>query len=305
MDYGNLLKRAWDMIWDNKWLILLGIIVALGSGGTGSGGSGSSYNFGEEDFNTDGEFQFNPEDFGGGNLTPEQQAEMEQAFRAAVPMIATFGGLAIVVIIAIALVFWAISMIAQGGLIGGVDTLERGGTSSFREAWAMGWAKGWRMLGIGLVPAIPTAAIMGASLFLGASAFMLGGGLESLGSGPVIATLITVACIAGLLAFVLGILANFAYRAAMIEDRGVFEAYERGWQVLKANLGPAVLLWLIQVGIGIGIGFVLIMPAMCCIMWPVLVVVNGGIQAFFSTLWTLAWNEWSGGSRQPIGEPLV
>lgn len=305
MDYGNLLKRAWDLIWDNKWLILLGIIVALGSGGTGGGGGGTSnYNFGEEDLNTEGEYQFNPEDFSGGNLTPEQLAQMEEAFKTAGPLMATFGTLAIIVIVAIALVFWAISMIAQGGLIGGVNTLEMGGTSSFRESWSMGWAKGWRMLAIGLVPAIPTAAIVGASLFLGASAFMMGGGLESLGSGPVVATLITVACIAGLLAFVLGILANFAYRAAMIEDRGVFESYERGWQVLKANLGPAVLLWLIQVGIGLGIGIMMILPAMCCIMWPVMIVLNGGIQAFFSTLWTLAWNEWSGTSKA-AAEPLV
>ncbi len=29
MDYGRLLRRAWDIIWAHKFLILLGVLVAL------------------------------------------------------------------------------------------------------------------------------------------------------------------------------------------------------------------------------------------------------------------------------------
>ena len=41
MDYGQLLSRAWNIIWEHKFLILLGVLVALGS----AGGGGSNANF--------------------------------------------------------------------------------------------------------------------------------------------------------------------------------------------------------------------------------------------------------------------
>jgi len=37
VDYGKLLSRAWNIIWEHKFLILLGVLVALG--GTGGGGN--------------------------------------------------------------------------------------------------------------------------------------------------------------------------------------------------------------------------------------------------------------------------
>lgn len=296
MDFGNLLRRAWDLIWDHKWLIILGILVALGSGGTsGNAGSNFNYSLDQDDFEN-GEFQFNPEDFGGADVDP---AQIEEALTTAAPMLATVGIIAIIGGIIVGLAFWVISMIAQGGLIGGVNTLEMGGTSSFREAWSLGWGKAGQMLGIGLVPGIPAAVVGGSVLFLGIAGYTTGGvdSFSNLARTPIVVTLVSVICISGLLAFALGILANFAYRAAIIEDKGVFEAYARGWQVLKANFGPALLLWLIQIGIGIGVAIVMFLPALCCILWPVLIVVNGGIQAYFSTLWTLAWNEWTGGQK--------
>jgi hypothetical protein len=49
MDYGQLLSRAWDVVWNNKWLVVLGLVVALSSGGS-NGGSRFNYsgnNFGK------------------------------------------------------------------------------------------------------------------------------------------------------------------------------------------------------------------------------------------------------------------
>ena len=44
MDYGNLLKRSWDIVWHNKFLFILGFLAALGSGGT-NGNRGGQGNF--------------------------------------------------------------------------------------------------------------------------------------------------------------------------------------------------------------------------------------------------------------------
>jgi hypothetical protein len=83
----------------------------------------------------------------------------------------------------------------------------------------------------------------------------------------------------------------------MLQDLGAFAAYRRGTEVLLQNAGPAVVLFVLQIAIGFGLGIVLFLPgvlmAMCCILWPVLLLVQGTATAFFATMWTLAWREWT------------
>ena len=44
MDYGNILRRSWDVIWNHKFMLVLGFLAALGSG-VGSGGGGNNANY--------------------------------------------------------------------------------------------------------------------------------------------------------------------------------------------------------------------------------------------------------------------
>ena len=137
-----MLKRAWTIVWENKFLILLGIVVALGSGGGGGGtgaGGGSSSGGGESSFQLPlGEL-------------PELRAQI------GVPevLIALVALLVIGFAFLVAVLLWIAATIARGGLIAGVSTIEGGGTSSFGAAWSAAWERGWRLLGIGVAPAVP------------------------------------------------------------------------------------------------------------------------------------------------------
>jgi hypothetical protein len=57
-------------------------------------------------------------------------------------------------------------------------------------------------------------------------------------------------------------------------------------------------LFLLQIVIGAVLAVMLFLPGLvmvlCCILWPVLLLIRGGIAAYFSTMWTLAWREWTG-----------
>jgi hypothetical protein len=215
----------------------------------------------------------------------------------AVPIVAILLGIAVIVV---ALVIWAISTIARGGLIAGASTYDRGGSSTFGQAWNAGWRKGWRLLGIGLISAVP--AIVLAVLGLGA-ATMLGRvyrfGERTVGvpaGGNLAILVVALACVLIPFALMLTLLRTFADRACMLEDRGVFGSYRRGLQVLLDNLGAAVILFLIQIGIGVAVlGFLpSILLALCCALWPLVILIEGFISAYFSTTWTLAWREWTG-----------
>jgi hypothetical protein len=97
---------------------------------------------------------------------------------------------------------------------------------------------------------------------------------------------------------VLSILRNFAERACMLENLGVIDAYRRGTSVLRANLGEAIILFLLQIVIFIVLGVLFLLGGfilvLCCFLWPLLLVVQGFISAFVSALWTLAWRTWTG-----------
>ena len=75
----------------------------------------------------------------------------------------------------------------------------------------------------------------------------------------------------------------------------MFASYRWGVEVLLENFGPALVLFLIQIAISIGLGVALFLPgavmALCCVLWPVLLLVQGAIASYFSTLWTLAWRD--------------
>ena len=287
MDYGKLLGRAWNIIWEHKFLILLGVLVALGSaGGGGNASANASLPRGDVD---DFDFDFRPPDL-----------ERELGLPAGLIMVGVIAFIGIALIVGIAL--WALSTIARGGLVAGASTIDAGSASSFGQAFRAGWQKGWALVGIGILPAIPgfILVILG---IVGAVGYL---GLAQLSAGnaplpPIAAVAGIVAALACLLvpvAVVLSLLRTFANRACMLEDLGVFASYRRGVAVLLENIGPALVLFLLQVAINIGLAIVLFLPqflmALCCVLWPVLLLVQGAVASYFSTLWTLAWREWTG-----------
>jgi hypothetical protein len=276
MDYGKVLNRAVNVVWQNKFLIVLGILAALGSGSFGGGG-------------------------GGGEVTVDGSgAPLEDEFAAlAVGVVIFIACVALVV----GIVFWVISSIARGGMIASVNNLEEGDESSFSQAWRAGWGKVWTLLGIGFLPAIP-----GLILFVGGlMAFGAYGGItalfgEDFGSifgGTTLGILaIVLVCLIGPVVLVLSILRNFAERACMLEDLGVIDSYRRGASVLGANIGEAIILFVLQIVIFIGLGIALFVPgivvALCCFLWPIYLVAQGAVNAYLSALWTLAWRSWTG-----------
>jgi hypothetical protein len=110
--------------------------------------------------------------------------------------------------------------------------------------------------------------------------------------------LAALACILLPLALLLSLLQTLANRACILEDLGVFASYRRGIAVLLENIGPALVLFLIQIAIGIAVGIAMFIPGililLCCVLWPLLLLINGAKTAYFSTLWTLAWRQWTG-----------
>ena len=312
MDYGKVLSRAWEITWRWKVLWILGFLVSLGSGG--GGGGSPSYTFTGNDV----------EEWTHEYLAPE-------AIAGILALVAGVVCLAFVVAIAL----WVISVMARGGLIAGVQQVEDEGSTSFLQAWRVGRGKFWTLFGISILAAIPLLILvlgMVVLLVLGiVGAVGFSETAELLAGGSILAA---IACACGMfcglfiLAIVLDQIRVYAERAAILEDMGWIDAFKRGWEVLKENLGPTIIFWLIFLAIGlffaaliIGGMFVLAIPMflaftqvdpgpwlvvpICCgglIVFILAALINAIVQTFTSATWTLAYREMTGLVPQTVAE---
>jgi hypothetical protein len=285
MDYGNLFTRAWDTLWKNAFMILLGALAVI-ENVYSSSTSQSRYVF------LGGEFPWQE----------LQRFDFIRPFSHGDFSALEIGGIFLLVIalVLFGLVLWVLELIARGGMISAVDDLESGKPTSFVTALKAGWEKAWRLLGIGLVPAIPgliLLIIVVSNLVF--SGFRLYSGVDMGWNGlRAFAPLLFLTCLFVPIMLLFSALQAFANRACMMEDTGVIESYRRGLEVLGENLGPAVILFILQLVIVIVVGIMFVIPAilaaMCCLLLPLLILIQGAFTAFFSILWTLAWQGWVG-----------
>jgi len=314
MDYGKVLRRAWEITWRWKVLWVLGFLVALGSGGGGGGGGGSSSYSGDSN-------------------------EWGYTFRHGVPtevwvLIGALVCLGLIVAIAI----WVASVIARGGLIAGVQQIEEEGTTSLGSAWRIGVSRFWTLFGIGILASIPFLILLIAGIvvlivmFAGSGfAFDSSEAMGGLGIATSILCGGVFCCGMIILALILEQIRIYAERAAVLEGLGWIEAFGRGWEVLKTNLGPTILFWLIFLVIGFALGAVIFVFVLILVLpfigivtstdpgaWLIAPICCGGLlaliagslisaiyQTFHSATWTLAYREMTGLAAAPAVEPVA
>lgn len=276
MDYNNILKRSWNIVWNNKFMFVLGFLAALGSGG-GSSSSGNS-NF---DFPSSGSGN------GDFNLPPEIGANIEQYW-------AQFAGLLIVFICAmfiLGIVFWIASLIGQTGLISSASRIDAGENVTLREAFSTGVSKLGSMVGLNLllhgpfiIMGLIMVAIIGATV---GTAFLAevsgaGGNIEgvwgALGGSFVCFGLI--GCLLVPLSIVVKIIYPFAQRGLVLYEYGVVDSVKHGWKVVRENIGDVIVLIIMFVIMGFLFGIVamvVILPIVAIIFLPVILsMINGG-----------------------------
>ena len=294
MDYGGLLKRSWEIIRDNKWLLLIGLILVVGTGGLGGIVSLTS----------------NPRDVlaaATADLPPGLSPAELQTIQS-VTMAFYIG--ALVVCVPVGIVLWGFSRVAAGGLIAGVNQIVEGEAPRFSGAWALGWQKGWRMIGIGLILSLPALLISLASALVSGPAAPVNpqdAAAMTASVGQSLA-LLSLSCLSLLVSIPLGIWQLLSEQACIQENTNVFESLGRAWRVFLENPGQVVVLMLIQFGIGLATGLVVGVPTvllvfgamlmpfllslLCCLV-PLILAVGTLTSTYFYTLWTLAWREWT------------
>ena len=271
MKYGEIIRRAVQITWRNKVLWLFGIALALFGGMRGGGGgTGWQFSFGSADV--------------------ERWARRMPFYWPGTSVdwgAVAAGALAIAGLIALLALVWAIVGIivrytSMGALIGMAAEIQAGEQTSFGAGVRRGWGRLLRLFAIGLIIGIVAAlialVIVLAFLALGVivvapavAMFASGGGWIALGVAWIVLLGVAWLGLAILVAIVVGgafsVVREYAFRGAVLQERGVFDAIGAGITLLRTRIRQSAAMWLLLAAIQLGLGLVLL---------PFLVVVAAG-----------------------------
>jgi membrane-anchored glycerophosphoryl diester phosphodiesterase (GDPDase) len=290
-NFGEVLTRAWQIIWKHKVLWIFGIFAGCGrGGGGGTGGTGG----------------------GGGGTGPGTQPfpEFERTFNqigqwiSENPWIVAVFILLIIVLTLLAIFLGTIGRIA---LIRGTHQAESGAERlNFGELFSESMPYFWRVFGLSLLIFL-LALLVFVPVALGGVLFSaLTMGIGALCILPLICILIP-------LIWALSVVIEQANVAIVLDNLGIGDGFRKGWDVVRANLGPIILLTLI-IFIGSGVvGFIVALPiiaavlplifaaasnntnsvwitVLCCAAYlPVLLLLSGMLNAYVQSVWTLTY----------------
>jgi hypothetical protein len=302
MDYGDILKRAWNVTWRYKILWLFGFFA----GGAGYSGSSSSSSRGTSTTS-------NP--FTGTQWTAFQHT------------IAPFVGLivvAVIVALLIGLAFIIVAVAARGGLIHLVNEAEEGRSVRAGDGWRVGFKKWWKVFGVGFLAGLPVlvlGAIISVFVVIAVVAVVRSGVSPQGNPGQFIAAigggvcfLLVFAVIAIVLAVILGIAAELGTRYVVLQDRRVVESLKQGWSDLWSRRGAALMFWVtFVVGLVYGIALAVVagvfaLPAMALgasgnigpaaalggLVALLLIVPSAAYGSFISATWTIFFRRMTG-----------
>lgn len=299
MDFGEILSRAWQIVWKYKVLWIFGILAGSTAGGN-YGSSGVNYQFSGQDL----------------------PRRIEQFFNNIPDWQLTLGAFLIIGLVLLAIVLAVV--LGTVGRIGVVRGTMRGDAEverlSFGELFKSSLPYFWRVFGLNLLIFLGLLVI----IFLLVGFIVLAGVLTA---GIALICLLPLICLAVPISWFVSIIIEQANVALVVDDVSVFEGLRRGWQIVIDHIGEFILMGLILLlggglvsfliglpfaflafpiilsvaaGSGVAIGSSVSYVFLICLVLylPVLLVLSGFVRAYIGSAWTLTYMRLTG--RRPV-----
>jgi hypothetical protein len=302
LNFGEILTKAWKIIWKHKVLWIFGILASCAQGGGGnSGGSGNSSQGNGNNFQN---FDPNNSQFTG---------PMEEMVRWFSEHLAIVIALACVLIL-LSLLFTFIGYVGKIALIKGAYKAENGAEQlTFSELWKESLPYFWRVFGLAFLVGLAILLLIALPI----------GVIAALTAGIGVLCILPLICLLIPAAIVWSMFIEQTNAAIVLENLSMVDGLKRGWEIFKANWSSLLIMWLI-LGVGGGIIGVLIalpiliavLPAimgiangstnsllfagLCFVAYlPVLITLQGILIAYVQTSWTLTFMQLTKPSESP------
>src|SRR5262245_51570644 len=155
MSVTSLFRQAWDVVWNHKFMIGLGLLAGIGANTLAGLPSLFALPSMQSSMLT-----MNPAMSG---LPAQQQAQVQQMMGMQTGFIYCF-------FIFIGIPLWVLARVSLGGIVTATRDLSRQQPAGFNASIGAGWARKWPLLGIGFLSSIPLMLLTAAELVYSTSA---------------------------------------------------------------------------------------------------------------------------------------
>ena len=309
MDFGKVLSRAWQIIWQNKVLWIFGILAACGSR-SGSFGSGFNYQGNSRDVQ---------------NLPPAFRDlffQIQQWYGRTPPdKIILYGLIFLAILLLIVLIFWLIGIYGRTSLIYGALQTESGKKVTFRSVWHGGFSFFGRSVGLNTILSLVPIAV---AVLVAAIVALVAIGTMGIG----VLCLLPLICILVPVFLLYALYVEMANVALVAEDLAAIDSINRGWELFRNNLGSLIIMGLILLVGSILVNVIIAIPIIvvsipfalsilnasdqelmrnliigliCAVAaTPVLLLFSGILQSYVHSAWTLTYLQLTGVKKQPV-----
>jgi len=321
MDFGEVLTKAWKIIWKFKVLWIFGVLASCGqgSGGGGGGGSGNSgVRFSEGDLDLPPgveDFFWNVENFFS-NIQAWQGIAMVLGF--------------LLFILLLTLFFAALNTVGRIGLIQGTVNADEGAESmTFSELFESGKPFFWRIIGFNFLFGIAIFII----IMVLVVPIVVFGAITVIG----LACLVPFICLLAPLGWIVSVIVEQVNIAIVVEDLNIIDGIKHGWGLFRENIANMLVMGLILGIGGVVVGFVMALPFIFIVIpvvisviggtsgseflfgggifatlicfaayLPVIIVLGGILQSYIKSAWTLTYLRLSGkvANVEALEEPM-
>jgi hypothetical protein len=271
MNIGEILTKAWQIVWKHKVLWIFGILASCVE--SNGGGSNSSVRGGGTDVSV------NPESLG----VPFDGWIQELTFffsnlETDPGQYTGFFAVILLLVCVLWLAAMALGTMGRIGLIHGALQADAGAESlSFGEIWQASTRYFWRVLGLWVVLWLGVFLLAGSFVAVFALGAMATAGLLALCLLPLLCLLIPILILANLLF-------GQATIALVRDDLRIPDAFARAWDLVRANIGNYLLMALVLFVIQLIAGLVIALPMLAIVLPAIFGVAMGGEESLRTTL---------------------
>jgi hypothetical protein len=242
MNFGEVLTRAWEIIWKHKVLWIFGLLASLAGGGENS----VNWRMDLNDRNVNIPF---------GNF--------ERVFEQVPFWLPLLIFMAILVIVVVLIV---LGTIGRSGLVHGAWRADEGVERlTFSQLFNEGMVYFWRVLLLGIIIwAVGLAVVMALTI-----PAVLTLGLALLCLWPLYCLLIP-------FFYLLNVVFNLAIVAVVGENRGIMDGLSRGWEVFRSRMGEIIVMSLVLVIGVLIVNFIISLPMLLVAAPLAAAVMRGG-----------------------------
>ena len=302
-NFGEVLSRAWQIIWKHKVLWIFGILASCSQGNRGfnSGSNGGGGGTGRP---------------GPTNIPPQ----LERFFDLIVENATTF----IILAVSLVCIFWILAIflgtIGRIGLIRGTWQVETGEQNLiFGQIFSESTPYFWRVFGLSLIVGLPFLILFGAlaaALIVFGVSMSQGNDASTFGFLGILPIFIGCICLLIPVGIVISMIVRQSERVIVLEDSPVLPSLSRGWDIFRSHLGEIIIMAIILGIIGLVAGFIIAIPVfivvvpaliafaagnaenwtpmivagvLLCLYIPVSWLLNGILTSYTESAWTLTY----------------